>query len=289
MNTAIQTMLKRYSIQTSQDAEYALKEILQEIVLLGLWRAKFFEHACFYGDTALRILYQLDRFSEDLDFSLLKPNPNFNLSKYHQAVQTELTSFGFKVDITQKAKTVQTTIQSAFIKADSQIYELAVTAAGSRHFFLPKKMLKIKFEVDTNPPPLGFTTETRYLLQPTEFFVKTMTKEDLFGGKLHAILCRAWKTRVKGRDWYDLIWFIKQGVPVRLSHLESRLRQTGKWPQGQKLTEADIKKLLSDRIHTLDIPAAKHDIAPFVKDPQRLEVWSEAFFEEICQRLLTVC
>src|SRR5271168_5415411 len=104
MNPAILSMLDRYNCVSLQDYENALKEIMQEIALLGLWRSKFFEHTAFYGGTALRILYGLDRFSEDLDFSLLKQNKNFNLTPYLEAIKIELLGFGFSVTVEQKNK-----------------------------------------------------------------------------------------------------------------------------------------------------------------------------------------
>src|SRR5438309_3791037 len=120
MNPAILSMLDRYKCVTAQDYENALKEIIQEIALLGLWRAKFYEHAAFYGGSALRILYGLDRFSEDLDFTLLRPDKTFSLASYNQAIMDELRSFGFKVEVVTKTKKIVSNIESAFIKADSK-------------------------------------------------------------------------------------------------------------------------------------------------------------------------
>src|SRR5258708_11206041 len=104
MHYAIEQMLKKYNCCSQLDYLNSLKEIFQEIALLGLWRAKFYEKAAFYGGTALRILYGLDRFSEDLDFTLLKNTKNFDLSPYNQAIADELSSFGFKVSVETKIK-----------------------------------------------------------------------------------------------------------------------------------------------------------------------------------------
>lgn len=287
MNDAINDMLGRYALTSVTDMENALKEIIQEIALLGLWRAHFFEHAAFYGGTALRILYQLDRFSEDLDFTLLKPDSSFSLSKYHAAVVAELKSFGFEVSITEKEKQDPGAIQSAFIKAETRHHLLEVRSPKAFTKGLdPKKTLKIKFEVDTDPPP-GFSTEVKYLLQPTEFFVKACAPGDLFAGKLHAVLCRKWKTRVKGRDWYDLIWFIKRNIPVHIAHLEQRMIQTGHWKSHQPMSSGDLQKLLQNRIKELDIQQALVDIKPFIRDSARLKIWSTDFFLELISRLKT--
>jgi predicted nucleotidyltransferase component of viral defense system len=280
MNGAIEAMRKRYS--PDYDHASAVKEIIQEIALLGLWRAKFFEHACFYGGTALRLLYGLDRFSEDLDFSLLRPSTSFKLVHYHQAICDELESFGLKVRITQKEKKVDTVVQSAFIKADSPQFDVTVVAGPMRS--LRSMVYKIKFEIDTQPPG-NFKTEVRYLLQPVEFFVKTMSKEDLFAGKMHAVLCRGWKNRVKGRDWFDMVWFCKNQIPLHLGHLEARLKQSGFMGKSESLTQSRFRQLLTDRIAELDVDMARKDILPFIKDTQRLDVWSKSFFLSVIETI----
>ncbi len=287
MNPAIQTMLKKYTLSDTRSLENALKEIIQEIALLGLWRAKFFEHAAFYGGTALRLMYGLDRFSEDLDFTLVTPNNAFNLAQYHQAVREELQSFDFLVRITEKEnkKNPQNaTIQSAFIKADTLIHDLIVEL-GKGWRSLPHKILKVKFEVDTQPPP-HFSTETHYLLQPTEFFVRTVAKPDLFAGKLHALLCRKWQTRVKGRDWYDWVWFVKEGIPVHVLHLESRMKQSGHLQPHDILTKDLLQEKLLERIDQVPFERMLDDVRPFIKDPRRLDIWSKAFFRTLVEKMV---
>lgn len=277
MNPAIGQMLKRYTIREASEYEYALREIIQEIALLGLWRAKFFEHAAFYGGTALRIFYGLDRFSEDLDFTLLKPQKHFNLALYNQEVVEALQAFGFTVSVEEKKKTKETAIQSAFIKADTLLYDIGVVIK-------PGKKLKIKFEVDTQPPS-SFATEVKLILQPTEFYVKLVAPADLLAGKLHAVLCRRWQQRVKGRDWYDLVWFIKQDIPVHLAHLKARMVQSGHLEANVPFTETTFRALLKERVNTLDIELAKRDIAPFLKESARLDIWSKAFFMDVVSRV----
>lgn len=207
MHDAIRSMMDRYELQTRDDYINALREILQEIALLGLWRSKFFEHAAFYGGTALRVGYGLNRYSEDLDFSLLKPDDSFSLGTYAKSLQREINSFGFQVDFEQRQKSYQTPIESAFLKTNTYKQLIIIEASEDLLRDLhPLKNLKIKLEVDTDPPG-GFKTETRYVLQPFPFSVRIFSLPDLFAGKLHAILCRHWKSRVKGRDWYDLVWY----------------------------------------------------------------------------------
>ena len=174
MHEAIRSMLDRYAPQTRDDYVNALREILQELALLGLWRSKFFEHAAFYGGTALRVLYGLDRYSEDIDFSLLTPDPGFSLGQYGESLLREIGSFGFRVEFEQREQARQTTIESAFLKAHTLKQLLVIEADAER---LPGlhlgSVLRIKLEVDTDPPG-GFATESRYLLRPIPFAVRVL-------------------------------------------------------------------------------------------------------------------
>jgi predicted nucleotidyltransferase component of viral defense system len=287
MHDAISVMLEKYHCQNLDDYTNALKEIIQEIALLGLWRIKFFEKAAFYGGTSLRILYGLNRFSEDLDFSLLKPDPTFDLSIYNAAVKKELEAFGFELEVSSKPK-VKTQIVSAFIKADTKIQLLNLKVPDKISNYLPKdKKLTIKMEVDTDPPPL-FDTENITLLQPIPFSVNAYALSDAFAGKIHAMLCRNWKTRVKGRDWYDFIWFMGRKVPVNLKHLEQRLIQTGHWDEAQSFKLTDLKLMMTNRINELDIDNAKSDVHVFLKDPDSIAIWSRPFFLEQVEHLKVI-
>jgi predicted nucleotidyltransferase component of viral defense system len=285
MNDAVSRMLAKYRLETLDNHLRALREILQEIALLGLWRSKFFEQAAFYGGTALRVLHGLDRFSEDLDFSLLTPNQAFDLSRYAEALQTELRSFGFVVQISKKTKAVESRIQSAFLRADTlqQLIEIGVGETLLRG--LPRgQTLKIKLEVDTDPPP-GFDTETRYLLSPIPFAVRTYTLPDLFAGKMHAILCRRWRTRTKGRDWYDLVWFVANHPRLNLPHLKARMVQTEDWPARQELTPKAFHTAFHHAVESANIGAARREVAPFIPRADALEVWSQEFFLDLARRI----
>lgn len=285
MNPAILKMLEKYNPTTANDAVQALREIIQEVALLGLWRAKFFEHAAFYGGTALRILYGLDRFSEDLDFSLLAPTDNFDLGKYTEFLGEELASFGFKVKVEMVDKAVKTAVQSAFLKANTRNELLIVETGEELARQIPAgHVLRIKLEVDTEPP-LGFDTETKYLLKPVPFAVRCYTLPNLFAGKMHALLFRKWKNRVKGRDWYDFIWYAGNHPELHLHHLEQRMRQTEHWKGENSLTEASFKEMLRDAIERLDVEQAKNDVFPFLNDPRVVELWSPDFFKAVAAQL----
>ncbi|NTV02040.1 MAG: nucleotidyl transferase AbiEii/AbiGii toxin family protein [Chlorobiaceae bacterium] len=239
-----------------------------------MYRGGFFDKAAFYGGTCLRIFYGLPRFSEDLDFSLLAPDPDFSLEPYFKAVRDEFLSLGLDVEISAKQKTVRTGIESAFLKSDTRLFSLAVHT---------DKTVKIKFEVDTLPP-LGFSAEEKLLMQPYSFYVKCFSPADLFAGKMHALLFRNWKTRVKGRDWFDFEWYVRNGIPMNLSHFVIRARQSGHLHE-EIFSEPGFRDLLKRRIDALDVAAAVNDVARFVKDLDALNIWSREYFRELVLRM----
>lgn len=288
----ITAMLKKYNL--SKDDPYeALREILQEIVLYALSDAGFFNHAVFYGGTALRILYGLPRFSEDLDFSLLKPDPSFDLSKYEKAVLETLKTYGFEAQVETKIKD-KSAVQSAFIKGNTIKHLLAINAPEDIvKSFNTGKLLKIKFEVDTQPP-INFEDEQKLHLTPAPFMVRSMKPSSLFAGKLHAVLCRGWQNRPKGRDWYDMVWYVQNGYAVDLTHLATRLIQSCKaladtemeLPTEIKLYTSElIVSLLQKRVDTLDIELAKQDVRRFIYDEKELDIWSKDFFSGLIKMI----
>lgn len=285
MREAVAEMFKRYSVKSQEEGRNALKEIIQEIALLGLWRSKFFEKAAFYGGTALRILYKLDRFSEDLDFSLLQKDQEFSLVTYEKAMKTELASFGFDVTIQEKIKSNESSVFSAFLKTNTlkHLVEIGIPKSILKGIH-PEEKLQIKVEVDRDPPS-HFGTMPHYLLLPTPFYVTTFSETELFAGKMHALLCRQWKGRVKGRDWYDFVWFVSRGASVHLEHLEARMRQTGHFSGNTPLTFEELLKILQNKIDHLDVELAKQDILPFLRDPQKIALWSKPFFHAVSRQL----
>ena len=285
MNQAVKQMLSRYVCETENDYVNAIREIMQEIALLGLWRGKFFEHAAFYGGTALRILYGLNRGSEDLDFSLLKPAREFHLSEYENALKRELTGFGFRVDFSVKEKSGDSQIDSAFLKANTKMLLIAVglpeQLTDQVH---SRKELKIKLEIDIDPPS-DFRTEIKTLLRPLPHTVRVYSLPDLLAGKLHAVLFRKWKNRSKGRDWYDLVWYAGNHPRVNLRHLEQRMRQSGDYTSQKPLTANELHSMLEQAVDRIDIDQLKADVRPFIRNPQELELWSTDFFRDVVARI----
>ena len=288
MHEAIARMLSKYECRGLNDYINALREILQQVALLGLWRGKFFEKAAFYGGTALHILYGLDRFSEDMDFSLLEPLESFDISRYTSFLEKETKGFGFDMRVEKIDKAMESPVQSAFLKANTRNQLLVIETREDILQAIPKgQILKIKLEVDTDPPP-GFETQTRYLLQPIPFAVRAFVLPDLFAGKMHAILCRRWKSRVKGRDWYDLVWYAANHPELDLYHLEQRMRQTGDWKKEAPLAPERFKELLISAVQNLDVDQARREVEFFVKNPENLSVWSREFFLDVASRIKPV-
>ena len=285
MNPAIQRMIERYSRDTIEENVAALREILQQLALLGLWRSKFFERAAFYGGSALRILYGLDRYSEDLDFSLLAPERDFSLGRYGSALERELAGFGFEVSFEPIDKSQESPIESAFIKTNT-LKQIGLIEAdrGLLRGLHSEQKLKIRLEVDVDPPG-GFETEAKPILQPVPFAVRTYSLPDLFAGKMHALLCRRWRNRVKGRDWYDYVWYVANYPRLHLSHLEQRMRQSGDYTSEGPLGPEALREMLREAVENLDIERAREEVLPFVLDRRSVEIWSVDFFTSLIDRV----
>jgi len=275
-------MLEKYNCRTADDYRNALKEIIQEISLLGLYRCKAFDKAAFYGGTALRIFYGLDRFSEDLDFSLLKPDGNFDITPWCKYIEEELASFGFETEVDRKKKNNLSNIESAFIKGETLIHILKITSLSPPVSGIPpKELLKIKIEIDTNPP-MGAGYEIKYQINPIPYHIRIYNSESLFAGKIHALLCREWKSRrIKGRDLYDYLWYIGNKTAINIDHLEKRMIQSGHWNSSEKLDLKKLEELLYEKFDIIDYRNAKNDITPFIKDLRKIELWGNDFFRSI--------
>lgn len=231
----------------------------------------------------MRIFYGLDRFSEDLDFTLLQVDPEFDIGKYEEAIVHEFRSLGMEVSIKEKKKAVKSNINSAFLKSETLWRELVLEGVIPQQGFDRIAQIKIKIEVDTEPP-LGFKTEEKLLLRPFSFYVKCLTRPDLFAGKMHALLFRKWGQNVKGRDWYDMEWYIRKGTPLNLKHFALRAKDSGDWKK-DTITEKEFRGLLASRIDTVNMHYVKEDIKRFVRDQSRFEIWSPKYFHELTQYL----
>lgn len=279
----IKEWLDSYKPNNKEQAKDALREIMQEIALAGLYRAGFFEKAAFYGGTALRIFYGLNRFSEDLDFSLLNSDPDFSLEKYQEAIIEEFNALGMQVSITEKQKQVKNNINSAFLKSQTIWKELILENVIPQNGLKEVANIKIKLEVDT-APPMGFDTEEKLLLRPFSFYVKCMTLPNLFAGKMHALLFRKWGKNVKGRDWYDMEWYIKKGYSLNLNHFLLRAKDSNDW-QKDTVTEEEFINMLSAKIDSVNMNYVKADILRFIPDTSVLDIWSPKYFHDLVTQL----
>lgn len=286
MNNIIEQMLSQHKSVTLGDKKNSIKEVVQEIILCGLSRAGFFQTAAFYGGTALRIFHGLDRFSEDLDFSLMTPDLDYHFDRYFPILEKELNAYGFHFKAEAKVKANHSDIQSAFVKGNTREHillcyadeNLARTVVGS-------ELIKVKFEVDTTPPPFaGF--ERQFRLLPIPYEINLYDMPSLFAGKLHAVICRAWKNRIKGRDLYDYVFYLSKGTPVNLKHLNARLVDSGFEGARNDLSLKEIKQILLKRFESINYIQAKSDVLPFIRNPASLNIWSKDFFQSITNNLI---
>ena len=270
-NEIFNQMLSAYDLATEQQRRNATFEVNQQIILAGLYNGGFFNEAAFYGGTCLRIFHGLQRFSEGMDFSLLTPNESFDFTQYFQPIIDQFAIVGREVEIKKKDKKSFGKVESAFLKDNTDVYDVT---------FQTEKSIKIKIEVDTQPP-LKFNTEQKLLLLPESFMTRCFTLPDLFAGKMHALVYRSWKNRVKGRDWYDFEWYVRHNVPLDVTHLQERVRQFNHEEVGK---EAFLDKL-KERLTTSDINQVKTDVMPFLRNPKELDIWSNDYFLQLAQMI----
>ena len=270
-NEVYDNMLSAYDLSTEQQKRNAIFEVNQQVILAGLYNGGFFDVASFYGGTCLRIFHGLQRFSEDMDFSLLAPDDDFDFRKYFQSIIDEFTIVGREVEITKKDKKNFGKVESAFLKDTTDVYDVS---------FQTDKSIKIKIGVDTQPP-LNFRTEQKLLLQPHSFLTRCFTLPDLFAGKMHALVYRAWKNRVKGRDWYDFEWYVRHNVPLGFSHLAERALQFN----NEVLDKESFILRLKERLASANMNQVKRDVLPFVKNPRELDIWSNEYFIQLADMI----
>lgn len=268
-------MLSKYEIRTKDEKLNALHEVMQQVTLAGLYRGGFFKEAAFYGGTCLRIFHKLPRFSEDMDFSLLQKNEAFSLENYFDFIVAEFKALGREISIEKKLKNNETPIESAFLKDTTEIYNLK---------FKTEKTVKIKIEVDKDPPLL-FQTENRLLLHPYSFMTRCFSLPNLFAGKMHAIIFRNWRGRIKGRDWYDFEWYVRNRIKLNFDHFKERAVQSEMNGLLRNMTQSEFAELLKNKLASTDIKMVINDVRPFLKKQNDLEIWSTDYFLQLAEML----
>ena len=273
MNELYEKMLSAYDQSTDTARRNAVYEVSQQIVLAGLADGGFFDKAAFYGGTCLRIFHGLNRFSEDMDFTLLKEDNSFYFEHYFQPIIDQFALVGRKVEINKKEKKIFGKVESAFLKDNTDVYDLS---------FQTEKSIRVKIEVDTIPQ-LKFTTEQRLLLQPKSFMTRCVTLPDLFAGKMHALAFRVWKNRIKGRDWYDFEWYVANKVPLDFAHLQKRTQEFN----GMELTKEEFISTLKERLASTNMNLVKQDVMRFLRtDPHSLDIWSKDYFLQLADMIV---
>ena len=270
-NEIFNQMLSAYDQTTEQQKRNAIFEVNQQIILAGLYNGGFFNEAAFYGGTCLRIFHGLQRFSEDMDFSLLAPNEDFDFTKYFQPIIDQFALVDRNVEIKKKDKKNFGKVESAFLKDNTDVYDIT---------FQTEKSIKIKIEVDTQPP-MSFHTEQKLLLLPESFMTRCFTLPCLYAGKMHALVYRAWKKRVKGRDWYDLEWYVRHNVPLNFTHLHERALQFN----NEDITKESFLEKLNEHLSTTDINQVKADVLPFIRNPKEMAIWSNDYFMQLARMI----
>ena len=268
----IQKRLAEYNATGPIEEENALKEIVQEIILFALWRADFFEVAAFQGGTSLRILHGLTRFSEDVDFILLQPDPGFAWQPYLENLAETCKEFGVEPEVLDRGK-MDKNVRAALVKDSSIANQLNLSFMNNQY----GRKLTIKLEIDCNPPA-GSEFEYKYLNFPIDYEVCHQDLSSNFALKIHALLCWPY---LKGRDWYDFNWYINQSAKPNLHLLQNALLQYGPWQGQEVIVDSDwLQSTLSEKIAAINWRDAIADVERFLKpvEQKSLSLWNERFF-----------
>ena len=270
--TIYDQMVAEYAEKKGTATANVEQEVMQHIALAGLHRGGFFKYAAFYGGTCLRLFHNLPRYSEDMDFSLVEKRTDVHIEDFFPAIIEEFRLAGHEVSITKKDKKIFGRVESAFLKENTEAYDIK---------FQTKKTVKVKIELDTDPP-LAFATEQLLLQQPYSFMTRCFTLPDLYAGKMHALVYRAWQRRVKGRDWYDFEWYVRWNVPLDFKHLQERIREFS----GKEVSKEAFMDQLREKLASTDINQAKEDVIGFVDNPHELDIWSNDYFLQLADRIV---
>ena len=269
--TIYEGMLDQYKQEHGTATTNAAQEVMQQIALAGLHRGGFFDHAAFYGGTCLRLFHRLPRFSEDMDFSLIEKRDDIHLENYFPSIIKEFKMAGLDITIAKKEKKAFGRVESAFLKENTEAYDIK---------FQTKKTVKVKIELDIDPP-LQFETEQKLLLQPYSFITRCFTLPDLYAGKMHALVYRAWQRRIKGRDWYDFEWYVRNNIPLDFKHLQARIKDCS----GEDVVKETFMQHLRDKLASADIELVRIDVLNFISAPHELDIWSNDYFLQLADRI----
>ena len=283
--STIEEIIKTYNPETINDNKAILREIVQSIVLVGLSRTDFFKKASFYGGTALRIFYDLNRYSEDLDFTLNNVDKNFSIAPFIESIKNVALSYGLELEISIKQKQISTPVESAFAKVNTyQTFINLKMNSGLTKLLHKDEVIKVKFEIDCEPA-LGFTVENKWIDMPEFAPVIVLDEASLFAGKLHAILCRNYKNTVKGRDYYDFLFYVRRGISPNLNYLRNKLINTGKINEKDIFNIEVLKEMLIKRFEQVDFEQVKNDTERFIINNEDLSTYSKDLFVQMAKKI----
>jgi predicted nucleotidyltransferase component of viral defense system len=283
--STIEEIIKTYNLETINDNKAILREIVQSIVLVGLSRTDFFKKASFYGGTALRIFYDLNRYSEDLDFTLNNVDKNFSIAPFIESIKNVALSYGLELEISIKQKQISTPVESVFEKINTYQTFINLKMNSELTKLLHKdEVIKVKFEIDCEPA-LGFTTENKWIDMPEFAPVIVLDEASLFAGKLHAILCRNYKNTVKGRDYYDFLFYVRRGISPNLNYLRNKLINTGKINEKDTFNIEVLKEMLIKRFEQVDFEQVKNDTERFIINNEDLSTYSKDLFIQMAKKI----
>lgn len=283
--STIEEIIKTYNPETINDNKAILREIVQSIVLVGLSRTDFFKKASFYGGTALRIFYDLNRYSEDLDFTLNNVDKHFSIAPFIESIKNVALSYGLELEISIKQKQISTPVESAFAKINTYQTFINLKMNSELTKLLHKdEVIKVKFEIDCEPA-LGFTTENKWIDMPEFAPVIVLDEASLFAGKLHAILCRNYKNTVKGRDYYDFLFYVRRGISPNLNYLRNKLINTGKINEKDIFNIEVLKEMLIKRFEQVDFEQVKNDTERFIINNEDLSTYSKDLFVQMAKKI----
>ena len=284
MKNRLMKMVMAKMADHPEELDYAIREVIQELVLAALSKTDFFAKAAFYGGTASRIFYDLPRFSEDLDFALLIPDPEFHWETYFKTIRNVFAIYGLNVETIEKVKIQGTDTRSAFIKENTiEIIQVVVPQGLFPTNINHNEATKVKFEIDINPPA-GAHYEWLNLSDPFMVDVRVLNSSSLFAGKIAALLMRGWKNRVKGRDFFDYLFYVGKNTPINLEYLASNLRKGGMWKE-ETFSLDQLKNLLAERFSAIDFAEAYEEVRPFVLGNEVANHWNEEYFLRTLDRL----
>ena len=268
INNIFVNEINKHNPQNITETKSAMKETLQKIILEGLGKSDFFNNVVFYGGTSLRIFRDLPRFSEDLDFTLLDKNVGCDFDGCLLFAKRELESFGIDCDIYNKDKNIDTTVDTRYFRFNlKSLFDISFPEYSNQ--IISTELLTVKIELERNSFS-GGKVEVKLLTYPSFVQIKTYSMETLFASKLIAVLNRKWKTRIKGRDYYDYLFYIMQETKPNMVFLENGLKQFGFIDRDESYSLNKLKKDLKEKFSNVDFDNAINDVKPFVSNDDKI-------------------